>query len=1409
MTRVAFPVVSAAALLAAVSLFACGDGGTEPRFPDDFPWPTVVTITPATAALHALGATVQLAAEVRDQNGNVMANVAVSWSSGDAAVAAVDATGLVRGVAEGVATITAAAGEARGTSEISVASPDRTALVALFEATDGPNWVNNDGWLTDAPLDTWFGVRVDAQGRVSELSLRYNDLTGTIPPELGNLTNLTKAMLDRNSLFGEIPSEIGNLTNLTRLELWRNNLTGPIPSEIGNLGNLKWLDLQDNLLTGPIPPEIGKLANLTFLWLDFNRLSGSIPPEIGALGNLTTLELLGNNLTGPIPPDIGNLTKLARLILAANNLTGSIPPEIGNLTNLWLLNLSANILTGPIPPEIGKLANLTDLYLYRNGLTGPIPPEIGNLANLWSLWLHTNKLSGPVPSSTVLLDQLGRLRISDNVDLCMPGTSAFSSWLKGIDEVEPARLCNAADKAALEALYQTATGSGWTNSEGWLDTGAVDQWFGVTADSLGRITELDLTNNGLSGSLPSGLGDLAEMVVLRIGGNLLSGRLPLSLSRVGLREFRYADTELCVPSDSAFRTWLSGIGLHEGADIVCAPLSDRDILKLLYNATSGAGWHANHNWLSNAPLQDWFGVYLDDQGRVDALLLNSNNLIGPIPPELGQLTGLRDLRFSSNNLTGPIPSELGNLTSLETLLRLNNNNLTGPIPPELGDLVSLRDLRLAYNNLTGGIPPELGNLANLTRLELHRNELSGAIPPELGNLTRLTHLWLGGNELTGLIPRELGGLASLKTAWLSDNLLSQSIPAELGNLSALTSLLLERNQLSGPIPAELGDLSALTSLLLDRNQLSAPIPAELGNLVSLTDLGLGRNQLTGRIPAELGRMRSLRKLNISFNPGLEGPLPTDLAALGELVTLHAVGTALCAPKEPYFQAWLSTVAGGRVSLCIEGDRATAYLSQAVQSRKFPVPLVAGERALLRVFVTASQATTVDMPEVRARFYRNGIETHMVEIPRKSNPIPTLVDESSLAGSANAEIPGNIIQPGLEMLIEIDPDGTLDPVLGVPTHIPATGRVPLDVRVMPLFDLTLIPFIWEQTQDSTIVNLIESIAADPDNHDMLRGARTLLPIGSVEVTAHEPVLSSSNSTDALLSQTSAIRVMEGGTGHYMGMMSRPIAGPAGIALQAGRSSFSVASPSVITHELGHNLSLPHAPCGNPSNPDPWYPYPDGSIGAWGYDFEDGGQLVHPLTPDLMSYCGPVHISDHHLTKALRFRLTDEETNDLAAVVPMGQSLLLWGGIGVDSVPFLEPAFVVDAPRTLPLSGGDHQLVGRTATGEELFSLSFAMPEVADGDGSSSFAFMLPVRTEWTGKRKLDSITLTGPGGFATLDGDTDRPIAILRNASTGQIRGFIRDLPEAVLTQAAAAVGSSADLMFDVLFSRGVPEPATW
>ena len=296
--------------------------------------------------------------------------------------------------------------------------PERTSvrdvLVTLYHATNGADWTSNRNWLSNVPVGEWFGVTTDGDGRVIQLDLAMNHLSGELPAELGSLTDLERLRLFGNQLQGEIPAELGHLGNLTRLSFWANQFVGSIPVELGNLRSLERLSGGTNQLTGPIPAELGNLTNLIWLDFRFNQLSGPIPPELGNLTNLTRLVFWNNRVEGEIPPELGNLVNLAWLDLDQNRLTGEIPAELGNLVNLNWAYLRLNRLTGEIPPELGNLEHLTVLSLHDNELTGGIPAELGNLVNLEYLRINDNDLSGEIPSELGNLTNLRVLWLSGN-----------------------------------------------------------------------------------------------------------------------------------------------------------------------------------------------------------------------------------------------------------------------------------------------------------------------------------------------------------------------------------------------------------------------------------------------------------------------------------------------------------------------------------------------------------------------------------------------------------------------------------------------------------------------------------------------------------------------------------------------------------------------------------------------------------------------------------------------------------------------------------------------------------------------------------------------------------------------------------------------------------------------------------
>ena len=264
---------------------------------------------------------------------------------------------------------------------------DSLALVELYDSTNGDNWTNNTNWKSST-IDTWYGVTVNGD-RVTGLDMTNNNLAGSIPSSIGDLTNLINLNFLINDLTGTIPLSIENLTSLETLDLAGNDLTGSIPSEIGSLTSLTYLDIENNQLTGSIPSSIGNLSNLKTLDLNENNLDGSIPSEIGDLENLNILFLNQNELSGSIPSSIESLTKLQHLYLFDNELTGLIPPEIGGLTGLMWVRLENNQFTGSVPAEMQNLTKLRTVYLNNNDLEDL--PDLSVLSSLDNLRIQSNK----------------------------------------------------------------------------------------------------------------------------------------------------------------------------------------------------------------------------------------------------------------------------------------------------------------------------------------------------------------------------------------------------------------------------------------------------------------------------------------------------------------------------------------------------------------------------------------------------------------------------------------------------------------------------------------------------------------------------------------------------------------------------------------------------------------------------------------------------------------------------------------------------------------------------------------------------------------------------------------------------------------------------------------------------------
>lgn len=821
---------------------------------------------------------------------------------------------------------------------------------------------------------------------------------------------------------------------------------------------------------------------------------------------------------------------------------------------------------------------------------------------------------------------------------------------------------------------------------------------------------------------------------------------------------------------------------------VSDPSVDREALESLYHATGGDDWTNNAGWLTDAPLREWFGVNVGPNGRVERLDLSDNGLTGPIPPELGNMNNLTGLWLGDNQLTGPLPPEMGKL-SLLNVVSLIRNELSGPIPPEIGGLVSMRELTLGQNNLSGPLPPDIGNLRRMEWLGIAWNlGLSGLLPRSLLQVTDLSRFYAYSTDLCAPLDDEFNQwLDGMADALLNDCNAEQVERLVLSELYELTGGESWNDASGWNTDTDVANWYGVTSeggrvrsISLGNNGLTGSLPRTLSGLADLEVLDLSNNDLTGAVPADFGAIAALTTLKLNGNAGLEGLLPIQVTDLTRLELLQYENTNLCMPPNRAFQTWRQRVGVVDGAVCdnsvgVKVALPVVYLTQAIQRPAGDVPLIAGRDALLRVFLTSDAPNAFYEPDVVARFSREGAEVYRATIAAEQLVMPTFVDEGDVRRSYNAVIPGDHIQPNLQFVIEVDPDGILPLADGSQTRFPASGVAALDVVEVPPMRLTVVPVVEAAVPDFSVHDWTDGVADDSWQVGLLRYA---FPFSEFRARSRETHMTSLNLTSAegqwgLVLELEALRTLENDSTYWYGAASSVNGYVRGVARLGGPVSMGQPSVAELAHEVGHNLDLLHAPCGNPLRTDPGFPHRDGSIGAWGYDFRDGTMVSPRERRDIMGYCyAQGWLSDYYFEKVISDRNTAGADAQVAASRSQSDLLVIWGGV-LDGQLRIEPAIRATSTERLPDGPGPYRIEG-FADGAVEFSLSFTPGE--DQFGNKYFLFMIP-------SGPVDRIALTGPEGTVTVNADDERTISIVRDLSSGRIRGILHDwtgdLPAAV------------------------------
>uniref|UniRef100_A0A6N2LHI5 non-specific serine/threonine protein kinase n=1 Tax=Salix viminalis TaxID=40686 RepID=A0A6N2LHI5_SALVM len=679
---------------------------------------------------------------------------------------------------------------------------DKSVLLQFKNSVSDPSGLLS-GWdLINTDHCLWNDVSCDANSRVVSLNITGNGNyrgknSGNGSAFLCSGDSIELSLYgfgirrdcrgSKGILVGKLLPFIAKLSELRVLSLPFNWFRGLIPSEIWCMEKLEVLDLEGNLVSGLLPVSFSGLRNLRVLNLGFNRIEGEIPGNRingtipGFVGGFKGVYLSSNQLGGSLPVEFGdNCEKLEHLDLSGNFLVGGIPSNLGKCGNLRTLLLYSNLFEEIIPHELDKLGKLEVLDVSRNSLSGSVPPELGNcsalsvlvLSNMFDPYQDVNGMRG---------DSLLDHSISVNEDF---------NFFQGDIPADVLTLPNLRMLWAPSAMLEGILMSNWVSCDSLEMINLSHNFFrGEIPHGINRCNKLwylDLSFNRLNGELLEEF-PVPCMTVFDVSGNALSGSIPSFYS------------SSCPPVPSVNDNPLNAYdpsSAYLRLEVLLCHLEEVVESQFFHNFGSN-NFTGTLQSIPIAPVRS---------GKQTAytFLAGDNKLSGPFPGILFEKChglNMMIVNVSSNRMSGQIPANMGPMCRSLKLLDASKNQIIGTIPPSVGDLVSLVSLDMSWNLLHGPIPSSLSQIRGLKYLSLAGNGINGSIPSSLGKLLALEVLDLSSNLLSGEIPNDLVKLRNLTALLLNNNKLSGQIPSGLASVTLLSMFNVSFNNLSGPLPS--------------------------------------------------------------------------------------------------------------------------------------------------------------------------------------------------------------------------------------------------------------------------------------------------------------------------------------------------------------------------------------------------------------------------------------------------------------------------------------------------------------------------------------------------------------------------------------------------------------------------------